>query len=57
MLSRSLTKLGSKRKKSALLLMEKHLMTRLSDYFSWWKLKVLLEKGQSMVSHVDQSLQ
>jgi len=43
-----LTNKLSKRKKSAIRYMEQRVMSRLSDYFSCWKLKVLLSKGQSI---------
>lgn len=56
MITRSLSTKLSKRQKQALRTMDKNVMAQLSDYFSCWKLKVLLEKGQSYISHLDQSL-
>jgi len=46
----------SKRKKSALLLMDQLVLARMSDYFSCWKLKVLLSKGQHSLLNLDQSM-
>ena len=46
----------SKREKKALKLMDRHIMARISDYFSCWKLKVLLEKGASSVSRLDETM-
>ena len=46
MMTSGISKL-SKREKAAIKLMDKNVMARISDYFSCWKLKVLLEKGAS----------
>ena len=54
MMTSGISKL-SKRKKAALKLIDKNLMARISDYFSCWKLKVLLEEGASQVSWLDET--
>lgn len=38
----------SKEKKKVIRDIEKRLMSRLSDYFTCWKLKMLLRRGQSL---------
>lgn len=37
-----------KRKKMAIRFMEQRVMSRLSDYFSCWKLHMLLQSGQTL---------
>lgn len=46
----------SKRKKIALLFMDKLVLRRISDYFSHWKLNLLLSKAQHSLTNFDQSL-
>ena len=55
MMTSGISKL-SKREKAAIKLMDKNVMARISDYFSCWKLKVLLEKGASQVSRLDETV-